>query len=216
MEDKEQRDLLEEQFLKQRGLPQASRANEEEENINLIHVLTTHRQSVLDILRSELRGEQLYQDEAGEKYWVQVEMPKFIKLDINNKPLLQKHPKTGKIEYIPNDEAINDIINILKSSGLNSITPLTALDENNIRADLMEIQSKIVVLLAVKRKKWGIDKEKYPVLCSEINTLIQDARYIAKEGMGMKAIRTITSRIEQANENQKPKTIGERVKSPFQ
>ena len=216
MEDKEQRDLLEEQFLKQRGLPQASRAAEEEENVNLIHVLTTHRQSVLDILRSELRGEQLYQEEDGEKYWVQVEMPTFVKLDENNKPIMHIHPKTKKVEYVPNDEAINDIISLLKSSGLNSITPLTGLDENNIRADLMEIQSKLVVLLANKRKKWGIDKAKYPVLCSEINTMIQDARYMAKEGMGMKAIRTITSRIEQANESQKQKTIGERIKSPFQ
>lgn len=204
------------QALVNRGMYQPASAlrQYDDEAAHLIRVLTEH-EIFLNILRQEFRGEQLYQDPSGERYWVQVDKPTFIKLDKNDLPLKQYNPKTKQLEYVPNDDAINAVIQVLKSCGLNPIAPLTALDENEIRADLYEMESKLAVLLTNKRKKWGIDKAEYPVVLGNLKVLIKDARYRAKDGIVLKALRTITQRVEQATENQKPKTIGERITSPF-
>lgn len=206
--------LLTEQFLKGVYQPPSALSENDRENLFLIRVLTDH-ETTLNILKQELRGEQLYESETGEKYWVQVDKPMFVKLDKENKPSKKFNEKTKRMEYQVNDDAINMIINIIKSCGLNQITPMTVLDENNIRADLLEAQSKVVALLFIKRKEWGIDKAEYPIICTNINTMIQDARYRAKEGIGLKAVRTVTSRIEQSSDQQRMKTMGERIKSPF-
>lgn len=207
--------VTKEQFLKGMYQPPSSMLqNDAEEGRQLIKVLTEH-ETFLNILRSEFRGEQLYQAEDGERSWVQVDKPMFIKLDKENKPIKVYNKKMQKWEYIVNDDAVNEVISILKSSGLNPIAPLTTLDENEIRADLLEMESKIAVLLFVKRKEWGIDKAEYPAMVGKLKMLIKDARYRAKDGIVLKALRTVTSRIEQSNEQQRSKTIGERMRSPF-
>ena len=177
-----------------------------EETMQLIKVLTEH-EDFLNVLRRELRGEQLYQDEKGETYWVQVDKPMFVKLDKTNKPIKVVNPKTTKEEYIVNDDAVNEVISTLKASGLNPVSPLTNIDENEIRADLMELESKIAMLLATKRKEWGLDKAEYPLAVGKIKVLIKDARYRAKDGTVLKALRTITSRIEQASETRRAREI---------
>lgn len=184
------------------------------EATNLIKIFA-ERGKFLDILKTELRGETLYQDQNGERFFVQVERPTFVMLDQYNKPMKWMNPQTKKEEFIPNEEAITSIIQTLKSCGLNSITPFTALPEEEIRADLFEMESKLAVLLANKRKKWGIDKAEYPVILGNLKVMIKDARYMAKEGIVLKAIRTITSRIEQATEGQKAQTWKDKVTSPL-
>lgn len=193
---------------------QQNYGQDQQQAVQLIKVLTDH-DNFLALLRKEFRGEELYRDKKGETYWIQIDKPMFIKLDKNNQPIKVINPKNNKEEYARNDDAINEVLNILKSSGLNPISPLTNIDENEIRADLLEMESKIAVLLTVKRKAWGIDKAEYPVHVGKIKLLIKDARYRSKDGTVLKALRTITSRIEQSSEQQRKPTIGERIKSPF-
>jgi hypothetical protein len=150
MEDQQKTDIAQEAFIK--GSVQNSNSNEQQsDNNHLIKILTEHT-TMLDLIKQELRGEQLYQDESGERYYVQVDKPRFVKLDKYNKPIKQINPKTKKEEYVPNDEAINEVLGALKAAGLNSITPMTTLSEDIIMADLLEIQSKVVVALCIKRK----------------------------------------------------------------
>lgn len=195
-------------------LPASKLHKDINDSAHLIKVLTDHV-NFLENMRREMRGEQLYQDKDGETFWVQMDKPMFIKLDKNDQPIKRLNKKTGKQEYITNDDAVNEVISILKSCGLNPITPLTNIDENEIRADLLEMESKIAVLLTVKRKKWGIDKAEYPATVGKIKMLIKDARYRAKDGTVLRALRTITSRIEQSSDRQVQKTVGERIRSPF-
>lgn len=207
--------IVQEQFVKSSyQTPYNSGNDQQEEGKQLIQVLTAH-EPILQLIRQELRGEQLYESDKGERFWIQVDRPMFLTLDQFNKPLKRVNPKTGKEEYVPNDDAINEIISTLKAAGLNPITPLTSLKEETILADLLEIESKLIVLLAIKRQEWGIDKAQYPLLIGKLKTLIQDARYRAKDGIVLKALRTVTSRLEQTNDNKKNQSIGERMTSPF-
>lgn len=213
--DQETRDaLLEETFLRGSYQPPSTVNQEVDQGKELIKVLTDH-EPFLNVLKQELRGEQLYQDENGEKSWVQIDKPMFVKLDKNNKPLKIFNKKSKREEYICNDDAVNEVINILKSSGLNPIAPLTSLSDEEIRADLMEMESKIAVLLAVKRKEWGLGKAEYPVAVGKIKLLIKDARMRAVNGLVIKAIRTMTTRLEQSSDRQRVRGVGERINSPF-
>lgn len=207
--------VVQEQFTKQMYQPpSAVIAPDEKEGAQLIRVLTEH-DNFLGLMRQELRGEQMYITEQGKRLWVQVDKPIFVKLDKEDKPIKVKNKESGNEEYVCNDDAVNEILSILKSCGLNPISPLTTIDENEIRADLLEMESKVAVLLCIKRRSWGIDKAEYPTLVGKIKILIKDARYRAKDGIALKALRTITSRIEQSTEQQKQKTMGERIRSPF-
>lgn len=198
-----------------RGLIQSpAESSAAEQTVQLIRVLTDH-DNILDVLKMELRGEQLYQSKDGERMMVQTDKPAFVILDKLNKPIKIINPKTHKEEYLPNEEAINEVISILKFIGLNPVAPMTTIDENEIRADLLEIESKLAVLLTVKRKSWGIDKAQYPIIIGKIKVLVKDARYRSKDGVILKALRTITSRIEQSHERQKPQSLGSRMLSPF-
>ncbi len=185
------------------------------ESLQLIKVLTEH-DNFLNIVRRELMGVQLYQEESGETYWVQVDKPRFVKLNKENKPIKVFNKKTNREEYVCNDDAVNEIINLLKMCGLNPVTPVTNIPEEEIRADLFEMESKLAVLLTLKRKEWGIDKSAYPVVVGELKVLIKDARYRAKDGVVLKALRTITTRMEQTRDDTRNKSIGERIKAPFQ
>lgn len=200
--------------LTRSGAIQSHSEDYHENNMQLIRVLTDH-EDTLDILKNQLRGEIAYQDEKGEKYMMQVEKPMFVMLDKNNAPIFVKNSRTGKTEYVANDEAINFIMHTLKLCGLNPVAPMTTIDENEIRADLFAVESKLAVILVNKRKKWGIDKAEYPLILEDLKVLIKDARYRSKDGTVLRALRTITSRIEQAQEREKNLGIIGRIKSPF-
>lgn len=185
-----------------------------EDTNQLLHVLADNTQ-FLNVVRRELFGEQLFQDQEGNKHWIQVDKPLFVTLDHNDKPLRVPCPirnpdktKNGIWVYVPNKDAINFVMHCLKFSGLNPVSPFTTLKEDEIREDLLEIESKVCIILANKRKKWGLDIAEYPQVLANIKTLIKDARNRALDGNSLKAIRTMTSRIERAVDNQNMKKGG--------
>lgn len=169
--------------------------------------LVKEAQTLLPILRREFRGEVYQEYSDGAVEYIQVSKPLFIKIDqLTEKPLKQKimcGPPENRIEkeiYVPNDEAIEEILSILKFMGLNQITLLTNISEKIILDDLREFECKLAALLCLKQKEWGLDKELMPIAMSKIKTIVQDARYQACNGNTIKAIQKTVSRIEQYQE----------------
>ncbi len=177
--------------------------------------------NLLPVLRREFRGEALQQYSDGSYSYIQVSKPYFVKVDkVTGKPLLEivnYKDNSGK-EYekeifIPHDEAIEEILSIIKSMGNNQITILTNLSEDTILEDLKEFECKLAALLCLKRKSWGIDKELLPMIQSKIKTIVQDARYLSCNGGTIKAIQKTVQRVEQSWEGEKKK--GFNIRSPF-
>ena len=158
----------------------------------------------LPTLRRVFRGEVLYQDESGSSQWIQIVKPMFIKSDINTGQPLRETitlpDKTIRNGYVPNDEAIEEIISMLYFLGLNPVTPLTNLEEGTILDDLREFECKLAATLCLKQKSWGMDKELLPMIQQKIKTTVQDVRYMAKNGTVLKALQTTVSRVEQVIE----------------
>ncbi len=195
-----------------------SQLQDAKEAIASLTKLLLESSKTITVLRRELRGEGLYQAEDGSATWVQVSKPTFVVVDaLSGKPIREDYTMpdgTIKKVYLVNDEAIDEILSMLKSMGMNQITPLTNLDENTILDDLREFECKLAALLALKQKSWGIDKELLPMLHSKIKTMVQDARYQCCEGSTIKALQTTVSRIESITEGDKaPKKISS---SPYQ
>jgi len=180
-----------------------------------ISSLLKEAQQMLPILRREFRGEAVTQYEDGSCEYVQESKPFFIKVDkATEKPLkkMVTYKSGGEREiYIPNDEAIEELLSMLKSLGLNRITLMTNVDESTILDDLKEFECKLAAVLALKQKSWGIDKELLPMLQLKIKTLVQDARYQACNGNTIKAIQKTVQRVEQYYEGDK----GGRKVSPY-
>ena len=153
--------------------------------------------NLLALLRKEWRGESLYTDSSSKMIWVQTQKPIFTKNDLEGIPIKIKNEQ-GKEEFLPNDEAIDSILNILKFTGINKVTPITNISENEIIDDLKEIECKMAALLCLKQKEWGIDKEMLPIIHVDLKTMIKDARYLAKEGNLLKAVtRSVQEVIQQ-------------------
>jgi len=161
----------------------------------------------LSTLRREFRGEAFVQSDDGTQQWIQISKPIFCNMDqLKEKPLKQEvtMPDGNKKNvYIPNDEAIEEILSMLKFVGLNQITAITNISEDNILDDLREFECKLAAVLALKQKSWGIDKELLPMLQMKIKTLVQDARYMAANGGTLKALQTTVSRVEQVLEGER-------------
>ena len=179
----------------------------QENATQIVRVLTEH-DGFLEVIKREMRGEQLFEDTEGSRSWVQVDKPSFIQLDKLNQPIRRHNKSTKRDEYICNDEAINEILSILKFCGLNPIAPLTNITDDEILADLLEMECKIAMMLAINRKKWGLTKAEYPITVGKLKVLIKDARYRAKDGTVLKALRTMTTRMEQTQEVKKERSGG--------
>jgi len=190
--------------------------NIETQDLASLSKLLMQMEDVLGLLRREFRGEALYSDKDGGQMWIQVTKPLFIKKDKHGIPLKKtiKYGDTEKEIYVVHDEAIDELIMILKFSGINKITPVTTISEAEIIDDLREIECKVAALLCLKQKEWGMDKEMLPIRMAEIKTMIKDARYLAKDGAILKALKTSVSRIEQAIEGGS-KSLSDRMRSPF-
>lgn len=216
MDTQSKKDLIEEQAIKQAYSSAGGMQDEIDEAIGLLKVMTDNNE-FLQAKRMEYLGLATYINPDGERLLKQVKKPIFCKVGKDDIPIKVFNKKTQQYEYVAVEEGIDEIINLLSNSGFNQVTPLTIIDENIIRADLMELQSKWVVTLCINRKKWGVAKSMYPLYCSQINTLIQDARYRAKDGASLRTLRTITNRIEQTSQDDslKKKSIGDRMQSPF-
>lgn len=172
----------------------------------------------LPTLRRVFRGEVLYQDESGNSQWIQIVKPMFVQTDpTTEKPLRQiitLPDKSTKQGFLPNDEAIEEILSMLYFLGLNPVTPLTNLDENIILDDLKEFECKLAATLTLKQKEWGMDKILLPIIQTKIKTAVQDVRYMAKNGTVLKALQTTVSRVEQVLEGERFRTKNK--VSPYQ
>jgi len=159
--------------------------------------------NLLPILRSEFKGEATIQYDDGGIENVQISKPMFVVVDFKtNKPVkIMKQYRDGKREiYVTNDEAIEEVLSMLKFLGLNKITSLTNLNEKTILADLKEFECKLASVLMLKQKSWGLDKELLPTTMTKLKTIIQDARYMCCNGSTIKAIQKTVSRIESFSE----------------
>ncbi len=183
-------------------------ANNQDTNKALASIagLLREADNLLPILRSEFKGEVIVQYDDGSVESVQVSKPLFVKLDFKtNKPIkIIKKYRTGEKEiYVSNDEAIEEVLSMLKFMGLNKITALTNLKEQNILDDLKEFECKLAAVLMLKQKEWGLDKELLPTTMTKIKTIVQDARYMCCNGSTIKAIQKTVQRIESFNEGEK-------------
>lgn len=181
-------------------------ARQDNQLASLVELLSGY-EDMLDMLRKEFRGEALHTDEKGNSQWIQMTKPIFIVKDIKLRtPLFKKNPIIkDKMDYITNDEAIDELLSCLKLMGINRMTPLTSIDENEIIADLNEFEKKLAALLTAKQQSWGLDKELMPMLMVKIKTVVKDARYIAKDGALLKALRSSVQRMEQVTLEQQQK-----------
>jgi hypothetical protein len=174
---------------------------------SVVKILTEIPQ-MLSNLRRIYRGEVYWQDEKGQSYWVQMVKPVFVMMDCATgkpiKKIIEMPWKEKKEVYIPNDEAIEEVLSILSFMGINQVTPLTNLAEDNILDDLKYFEIKLATLLCLKQKEWGIDKELIPLTFSKISTQVQDVRYMARQGITLKTMQTNLQRVEQVIEGNKP------------
>ena len=183
----------------------ASYANQEAAAKALASIagLLREADNLLPVLRSEFRGEATIQYEDGGIEKVQISKPIFTKVDYKtNQPIMQtvKYRSGTRSIYIPNDEAIEEILSMLKFMGLNKITTLTNLDEKTILEDLKEFECKLAAVLMLKQKEWGMDKELLPTTMTKIKTIVQDARYMCCNGGTLRAIQKTVQRIESFND----------------
>lgn len=190
---------------------------ESEKALASIATLLKEATNTIPVLRREFRGEALYRHDNGSMSYVQITKPVFIVVNPETEePVMEevliKNSEGNLIkkkQFVPNDEAIEEVLSQLKFMGINQITLLTNIDENTIMDDLREFECKLAGLLALKQKVWGIDKELLPMTMAKIKTIVQDARYQACEGSTLKAIQKTVSRVEQVLETTREK------KSPY-
>jgi hypothetical protein len=166
--------------------------------------------NTLITLRREFRGEALYQDELGTSEWIQISKPSFVVMDQKtNKPVKVKAKMPWgeqKEIYVPNDEAIDEVLSMLKFVGINQISPIGVNTEDNYLDDLREFECKLAAVLALKQKGWGLDKELLPMMQMKIKTLIQDVRSMSIKGNTIKALQTTVQRVEQLIEGDRSKS----------
>ncbi len=164
-------------------------------------------------LRREFCGEKMFEDAEGVIHWVQDTKPVFVKLDFETGLPLMKTVKMPwgeeKEIYIVNDNAVEEVISLLKFAGVNQINPIGYNSPDNYQDDLKEFECKLAGLLALKQKEWGIDKELLPTLQFKLKTIVQDVRSMSVNGNLLKTIQTTTQRIEQMVERgEKPRFGG--------
>ena len=180
---------------------------------SLVEILT-NAHKLLQVLRHEFRGEELVQTENGENIWFQVSKPLFVRTDVKTeKPLKErvKNPNGDIVEvYIPHDEAIEEILSLVKMCGLNQITPLGTTDVKEMNLDLYEFENRLSYLLTLKRKEWGIDKSLRPMIFKKIKQQVQDARSTQLDGRVLKALTQVTKRIESISTGER------RSKTPYE
>ena len=175
-----------------------------QEALSSMSSLTKHLLEIsktLTFLRREFRGEALYQDDKGNQTWIQTSKPIFVKVDFKtNKPLMEKVKMpdgTEKDVYVANDEAIDEILSILKFAGVNQITPISNIEFDNYMDDLREFECKLAGVLCLKQREWGLDKELLPMMQFKIKTIVQDVRSMSVKGMTIKILQTTVQRVEQ-------------------
>lgn len=201
----------------QPNLTPAGEINREVDSIESIAKIIKAIQNLPITMRRKFRGEGLHTSEKGVSTWVQNTKPTFVVIDYETdkpKKELKMMPWGEEKEcYIPNDEAIDEMISIMDFMGINEINPVGFNTPENYQEDLKEFECKLASLLALKQKEWGIDKELLPIMQTKIKTLIQDVRSLAVNGKFLRQIATNTQRVEQYV--QKEDTGRNRSLSPY-
>lgn len=177
--------------------------NEVKDIVSTIKMIMEIAKSI-STLRRVFRGEALMQSDDGSTEWVQVVKPMFIKLNpVTREPLTNTIIINGveKKSYIPNDEAIEEILSQLYFMGMNQITPLTNLSEDTVLDDLKEYECKLAGVLMLKQVSWGLDKALMPMIMTKMRCIIEDARYMCVNGTTMRSLSQQVSRIEQIIES---------------
>ena len=156
--------------------------------------------NALITLRRTMRGEVLMESN-NKTYWIQLIKPKFVKTDVTTglplKQTVQYEGEEPRDIYVAHDEAIEEVLSLLSSMGINNTTKLTDLDEGTILTDLRLFEKKLAALLCLKQKDWGIDKELMPTLQLSLGTMVQDARYQAKDGAVLVSLQKTIQEIKQ-------------------
>lgn len=166
---------------------------------SLIEILTGANK-ILTILRHEFRGEELVQKENGDNVWWQVTKPLFVRTDVKTEQPIKitvADPNGNETEmFVPHDEAIEEILSLIKMCGLNQVTPLGTTDDKEMNLDLYEFESRLSILLTLKRKEWGIDKSLRPMVYKKIKQQVQDARSLQLNGRVLKSLTQTVKHIE--------------------
>jgi len=167
--------------------------------------------NLLPILRSEFKGEATVQFDDGDVENVQISRPLFVRMDNSTKKpiMIEKDYRSGKRTiYSTNEEAVEELLSMMKFLGLNKITSLTNLSEKTILEDLKIFECKLASTLMLKQRAWGIDKEMMPMIQTKISTIVQDARYMCCNGSTIKAIQKTVQRIESYSEGDRKGRAG--------
>ena len=179
--------------------------SKELDNINSITKLLETIAHFPSSLRRTFRGEMVHQDKDGNNLWVQGSKPVFVMMNLEkNIPLkIKKEMPWGETKevYVPNDEAIEEVISILTFAGVNQISPVGFNTPDNYLEDLKEFECKLAALLALKQKSWGLDKELLPMIQFKLKTIVQDIRSHSINGTLLKTLQTTVQRVEQYIEN---------------
>lgn len=97
---------------------------------------------------------------------------------------------------IKNEEAISEVVQILRFMGCNTITKITCLEKSEINEKMRVFECKLADLLFLKRKAWQIEKAELPMLYNMIWNLIENALLIAKDGRLLTVLRSTYQRTE--------------------
>src|SRR6056297_2276249 len=108
--------------------------------INSLVEILTNSNKLLQVLRHEFRGEELIQNEDGTNTWLQVSKPLFVRTDVKTERPLRMKIKSPKADieievYVPHDEAIEEILSLIKMCGLNQVTPLGTTEDKEMNLD---------------------------------------------------------------------------------
>jgi len=155
----------------------------------------------------------------------QREADQILKIVLENEDLISllEHEFRGEVYVVENDEGkwkkkyapiiknqegINEILRILRFMGLNKVSILTNLDEDQINTKLRTFEMKLADLLFLKRRDWGIDKEYMPMIYHLIISIVEDAFFRAKDGNLIKTLRSTYQRTEATSEDKSRKGFG--------
>ena len=140
------------------------------------------------------------QKDDGTNNWFQISKPLFVRTNVKTEePLMEEveSPSGKKVKiYIAHDEAIEEILSLIKMCGLNQVTPLGTTDDKEMNLDLYEFESRLSILLTLKRKEWGIDKALRPMVYKKIKQQVQDARSLQINGRVLKSLTQTVKHIE--------------------
>lgn len=176
-------------------------------NIDSLIEVLTRSGSLLKELRREFRGEELMQMPSGDNVWVQTSKPLFVRTNMQTEEPLKEKIKLEdgrEVEqYIPHDEAIEEILNAINMMGLNQTTPLGTTNDPEMNLDLFEFERRLSILLTANRKKWGIEKALRPIVYKKIKQRVQDARTLQLDGRTLRSLTQISRITENVQRGEK-------------